>query len=148
MAVDWTVGVAPNQRLRGVCKKCFQNVYNVSHGSLDTICREIKDGVRNADAPLNDNTAARSNPKFITHMRNVALSYKINLSAHQISAMCIPKTIASLNTFAWMASFFDSVGDAQPTCGEIHLDPESTQTIYNEYKELMTSKGQVQLLCC
>ena len=54
---SWTIGVPPNKVIVDVCAKAFQTIYNISHGSVENICREIKKGTMSNDCPYNDSAS-------------------------------------------------------------------------------------------
>jgi hypothetical protein len=82
---------------------------------------------------------------WIKIMHMYAERLGISLSQRMISAMQVPNTEASLSCFAWMNSFFDTVGDKEPDRLEIHLDAQPMRQIYNEYKEVMDNVSCVSI---
>lgn len=42
----WRIGTAPGIVKSGVCRACFCNVYEIGHTFLDSLCRDVKDGIR------------------------------------------------------------------------------------------------------
>ena len=43
---NWTVGTKELQCIQGVCRFAFCNVYGIGHTYLESLCLEIKDGVK------------------------------------------------------------------------------------------------------
>ncbi len=83
---------------------------------------------------------------WIKIMHMYAERLGISLSQHMIAAMQVPNTQASLACFAWMHSFFDTVGDKEPDRLEIHLDAQPMRQIHEEYKEVMENLSEVSNL--
>lgn len=85
----------------------------------------------------------RVSSNWVAHLEQTASWHGIVLSRKQIQAMRVPNTVVSLSAFAWMASYFDAVGEKQPNCGEIHLDPCTATHIWEEYKYVLSDAGEV-----
>lgn len=145
LSFAWKVGVSPRPCAVNVCRTCFLNVYECSHGLVENIVRDIKDGIRSYDRPTSA-SSGRVNLTFIGHLERLASHFGLTLTRAQIQAMTIPNSVESLTVFSWLQSFFDSVGEKQPTMSEIHLDPCTVTDIYKEYKQVMEDAGEVSLL--
>jgi hypothetical protein len=115
------------------------NMYCCSHGYIDGIVKDFKDGVRSYDRPSN----GRTNRSFLSHLESLASFHGIKLTREQMQAMTIPNSIQSLSCFGWMRNFFDSVGEHQPNVDEIHLDPCTVTHIFEEYKQVLQDAGEV-----
>ncbi len=144
---SWKLGVAPNIILKDVCRKCFMNVYSVSHGYLDSIVFDIKGGARCYDDKSNNRTPCAST-KFVETLKNLAARYGIELSLEHIQALKVPNTFASLTAFSWMCKYFESCGEPQPNGNEIHLDPCTVKHMYEEYVIVYSDVGEVIVVKC
>lgn len=142
MIFSWTVGVAPRPSAVNVCRACFINSYDCSHGFIESLVRDIKDGIRSYER-LSSASTGRVSASFIRHLEQLALRHGVALSREQIQAMTVPNSVASLAAFSWLYGFFDTVGEKQPTLNEIHLDPCTATHIYEEYKQVMGDAGEV-----
>jgi hypothetical protein len=138
----WKVGASPAPTASNVCRKCFMACYDCSHGYIDAIVRDMKDGVRCYEKSSSDNTA-RVNLNFAAHLEQLAAHHGVNLTRQQIQAMTVPNTVESLSAFAWMQNYFNAVGEHQPKVDEIHLDPCVVSHIWEEYKQTLEDAGQV-----
>jgi hypothetical protein len=138
---DFKVGLPPGIVITNVCRNCFCLAYSIGHTYLDNVTAAIKNGKRNHLKLLTDKTPALRS-EFINNLVALADSYGIELSNDNIGALCVPNTVVSLTCFAWMQSFFESVGDAQPNHNEIHLEPCDIKTIHKEYRDAMDDAGQ------
>jgi hypothetical protein len=140
----WRLGVVPNQVLKNVCRKSFLNAYNVSHGYVERLVRDLKDGTRNY--LFSSNKTAKVTSKFINNMEQLSSIHGVELSREQIQAMKVPNTIVSLVAFAWLASYFEMCGEPQPNGGEIHLDPCTVTHIFEEYVVVVADSGEVSII--
>ena len=113
---------------------------------MDNIIRFIKNSVRSLDRPLNDkaNPAVAQPGVWLKQIESVADAHGVNLTSRQLAALRIPNTEASLNCYAWMNTFFDTVGDKEPDRLEIHLDAQPVRSIHMEYQDLMKALSQVR----
>lgn len=119
--------------LSGVCRQCFVQCYECSHGYLDNICASIKRGEDTTVASLGDNTAAYVySDTFKSALTEMARSEYIVLNHEHIAAMQIPNTVQSLSCYAWMSSFFKLTGDVMPNSVEIHLEACEIKEIHAE----------------
>jgi hypothetical protein len=141
-AFRWKIGVAPNKVLLNVCRKCFMNVYNVSHGYVEGLVRDIKEGTRNYI--MASNKKAKVSSKFVGALVQLATMHGIELNRWQIQAMKVPNTIVSLVAFSWLGSYFEACGEPQPNAGEIHLDPCTVSHIFEEYQIVVSDCGEVR----
>jgi hypothetical protein len=150
LKLNFVIGIAPGPQLAGVCRDAFCMAYGIGHSYLDKICVAIKQRVVSSSEPaLNDSTPSIGTA-FIKNLIAMAESFKIELSVDQLGALLVPNTVASLSCFAWMRSFFESVGDKQPTGGkfeggEIHLEPTSILQVHSEYVLNIEDAGEVSL---
>lgn len=83
---------------------------------------------------LHDRTAAYEySTTFKRALNQLADKNQRYLNHDRIAALQIPNTQQSLSCYAWMASFFDLVGDKIPNANcEIHLEPVEMHEIYDE----------------
>lgn len=135
------LGVAPATVVQNVCRRCFMNTYGCSHGYIDGIVKDIKEGVRSYDRACSDKNR-RVSLSFTSHLVNIASYHGVTLTRKQIQAMTVPNTVESLSAFAWMSTFFDVAGEQQPNIDEIHLDPCSVDHIWEEYRCVMEDAKQ------
>jgi hypothetical protein len=138
---NFTVGLPPLAVMTDVCRRCFCLAYCMGHTYLDNITADIKHGKRNHERLMSDKITPVKKA-FINNLVSLADSYGIALSNQHIGSLCVPNTVVSLSCFAWMQSFFESVGDAQPNHNEIHLEPCDIKTIHKEYRDAMDDAGQ------
>jgi hypothetical protein len=139
MSFSWKIGVAPAPSAVNMCRKCFTNMYCCSHGYLDYIVRDLKDGVRRYDRL----SSGRVNLNCMANVEALAAIHGIKLTREQKQAMATPNSTESLSCFAWMHNYFESVGEHQPSVDEIHLDPCTVTHIHDEYKQVLDDAGQV-----
>ena len=121
----------------GVCRYCFAQCYECSHGLLDSICLSLKNDEVAPAPSFNDRTSAYTYDKFFKQALN-QLANKANrfLNHDQIAALQFPNTVQSLSCYSWMTSFFDLVGDKIPNReNEIHLECITIKEIYIEVCE-------------
>lgn len=135
--MEWTLG-SGLLSARGVCRALFISAYDVSSTFLTTLCQEIKSGIKNNDRVLNDISAPPDTADALNLVVRIAHGQGIVLSQSQLCALRIPNSTASLNCYGWMKFYFDLVGDCIPNSdGEIHLEPCTIGSIYDEYKLTM-----------
>ena len=116
-----------------MCRSCFCHCYEVGHSYLDDICESLKSREVNCDRSFSDNTGSyKLTPVFKRALNAIANETKNFLNHEQIAALQIPNTVLSLSTYAWMASYFDLMGDKVPNADEIHLEPIHIKDIYEE----------------
>ena len=132
----WSIGVAPAHQKSHVCRQCFCHAYGIEHTYLDKLCSDIKDGHRTIAPTLSDSTPPAT-VVFRKHLVELAENIGISLTPKQLSGSFVPNTTASLACFSWMESFFDAVGDKQPTGGEIHLEPTDMKEVHDEYSAIL-----------
>jgi hypothetical protein len=138
---NWTIGLRPGKIMQNVCRDCFCNAYCCGTTYVDVLIQKIKRRDRNSDGQLGD--AQRPvQSAFVKSLIDLAASFDIELSPRQIASLTVPKTVASLTCFAWMQSFFDSVGDKQPNHNEIHLEPTDIKTVHAEYHQVVGDCGE------
>jgi hypothetical protein len=142
VSFNWKLGVKPSITVDNVCRKCFMNVYSVSHGYLDYIVFDMKGGTRCYDSSSGNKTA-RATSTFVNCLEDLAAKHGIVLSIEQIQALKVPNTFASLTAFAWMGSYFDACGEPQPNGNDIHLDPCTVKHIFEEYVIVCGDAGEV-----
>lgn len=63
----------------------------------------------------------------------IAKQMDFTLSSDQLSAIMIPNKSKYLFAYAWMARYFYLVGDQEPNCNEIHVEPMTIEDVYLEY---------------
>lgn len=68
-----------------------------------------------------------------TEAEKLAKKYDFPLSNQEIGAALLPRGEKNLYCFTWMQEYFDSVGDYEPNCNEIHLDPVTKKEVNFEY---------------
>ncbi len=144
LKMNYTIGVSPGLQLTGVCRKCFCNAYGVGGTFLDDLCSRLKAGDRAVAEELSDDTPA-PHSVFIKSLLALADSRGVCLSESQLGALMVPNTVPSLTCFAWMKSFFDAVGDQQPNCSQIHLEPTNVKTVHAEYVQVIGDAGEETL---
>ena len=142
LSFSWTVGVAPRPSAVNVCRACFLHAYDCSHGFVESLVRDVKDGIRSYER-LSSASTGRVSGNFVRHLEQLATRHGVALTREQIQAMTVPNSVASLAAFSWLHGFFDTVGEKQPTLSEIHLDPCTATHIYEEYKQVMVDAGEV-----
>lgn len=92
---NWTIGSAPGRVQAHVCRKCFCGVYEIGHTFLDSLCKEIKGGIVETCAELNDAVPAMS-PDGVKHLNLLASSFNTTLTRAQLAALSVPNTTAAL----------------------------------------------------
>lgn len=137
LKLNFVIGVSPGPQLTDVCRDAFRLAYGIGSSYLDELCLSIKQHVRTAEQALNDSSPSLGTP-FVKNLIALAESFNIDLTVDQLAALTVPNTVTALECFAWMRSFFDAVGDKQPTGGrfrggEIHLEPTSILRVHGEY---------------
>ena len=117
---------------------------------LNDICTSLKSGEIKQASALQDRTAAYEyTGTFKRGMNQIADETNRILNHQQIAALQIPNTVQSLSCFAWMASYFNLVGDKIPNrdC-EIHLEPISIAEIYDEVRFVQMFSFRHALITC
>lgn len=142
VSFNWKVGVAPAPSACNVCRKCFMAAYDCSHGYIDAIVRDMKDGVRCYEKGSSDKSS-RISLNFTSHLEQLASHFGVHLTRQQMQALTVPNSVESLTAFAWMQNYFSSVGEHQPKVDEIHLDPCTVTHIWEEYKQTIEDAGEV-----
>lgn len=140
---NWIIGEAPGKVLSGVCRTCFCNVYEIGLSYLDSLCSVVKNGYKTTVEELSDKTVAL--PAFQKHLADLASSLGIELTTTQLAALVIPNTTETLTCFAWLHTLFDAIGDKQPACAEIHLEPTNMLDIHKEYKSCLSNVDEIPL---
>lgn len=143
MKPEWIIGELPGKTLSGVCRNCFCNVYEIGLSYLDVLCATVKSGYRSNGKDFNDSTPAM--PAFVKHLTDLASSLGVELSTNQLAALVIPNTTESLTCFAWLHNLFEAIGDKQPACAEIHLEPTNMLDIHKEYKDSLCNVDEPYL---
>lgn len=144
---NWKVGAAPAPTASNVCRHCFMTLYGCSHGYIDAIVRNVKDGVRSYDRAASD-CSSRVTLNFLSHLENMAAHFGVKLTRQQLQAISVPNSVESLSAFGWMHNYFSSVGEHQPKVDEIHLDPCTATHIWEEYKQTLEDAGEVRFTSC
>jgi hypothetical protein len=149
LQLRFSVGVAPGPHLHGVCRRSFCTAYGVGHSYIDNLCITIKAGHRNAAPELGDTTPSIAQA-FLKNLVALAKSLNIQLTPLQLGALMVPNTVEALSCFAWMHSYFDTVGDKQPVggvdCGtEIHIEPIAILRVHSEYLLNISDAGEKTL---
>ena len=120
--MNWAIGDKAKTRISGVCKIAFCNVYCVSPSHVDTIMKEIKDGVHSTSSNISDRS--RIDAVFLKNLRKISEKHGFHLSHRQVAAAKLPNSPSVLTAYAWMARHFDLIGCTVPNMdGEIHLEP-------------------------
>jgi hypothetical protein len=121
--MKWVVGDKLSQLfIVGVCKTAFCNAYRVSPSHVDNVMKELKGGVTNAHRAFCDKS--KGSMAILPHLRRLARCYGLNLTRKQVAAAKLANSPSVLTAYAWMAHFFELVGDMAPNRdGEIHLEP-------------------------
>ena len=86
----WTIGVAPNQVITNVCPRAFQLIYHISHGSVETLCKEIKQGSISKNKPFNDRASFVESEQNTMNMIDTMceqFNIKLNRSMKQVTLL-------------------------------------------------------------
>ena len=131
--INYKIGVG-RFTLAGVCKNCFCKAYEYGKTTVENICASIKLGEYNlTEANLSDKTGAYTYENaFKAALNRMANEKGRYLNWEQLAALQIPNTTQSLSAYAWFDSYFKLMGDFQPNCDEIHLEPTTIEDIYDE----------------
>jgi hypothetical protein len=134
----WRIGTGTNA-VEDVCRVAFMNSYGLTKYTLDTLCSFVKSGKKSGETVLNDKSnVVASDERHFKEIIEYAALQGIKLSIEQLAALQIPNTPIALETYSWMSFYFSMVGDSIPNSNnEIHLEPTSVLSIYDEYKTEM-----------
>ena len=132
----WRVGAAPWSIIDNVCRRCFQNCYNIANSTVLLIVKQIKSGEVVIAPSIKDKTTIKN------HVADTLIKMAIKrgniLSKSQIAMMHIPNSPACMTCYAWMHNYFELVGDCIPNSdGEVHLEPLNIWEVWEEYVEDM-----------
>jgi hypothetical protein len=128
----WKVGAAPAPCIDNVCKTCFLQFYDIGHTYVESIVSSIKNNVKVCNTALNPQNVPCSQ-KLLKELQNLATAKGRPLSSAQVAALVIPNAVSSLQTYAWLADYFNLTGDVMPNSNEIHLEPISIKDVYSPY---------------
>lgn len=105
--------------------------YSIKNTSFNNIIKHIKMGHRNFDTVLSDNRNITET--IINSASVVAKNHNITLSTEQIAAFHLLNSPAQIYLYGWMKAHFALIGDEEPNCQEIHIDPVTVKDIYQDY---------------
>ena len=136
--MNYTIGEGTHLKLSGVCSTAFAKAYGIGESTLEeyrstialgySVCSPVA-----GEVPISDR-AAFTDDKFRRQLILAMRRRGRELSKEQIAALAIPCTEVSQAAYAWMDSWFNTVGDIIPTVSEIHLEPMYVKEIHAEYK--------------
>lgn len=133
---QWKVGTVSTLLIDNVCRKCFQNCYDIGNSSVLNIVKSIKEGEVVVEKRFNDNTTL--SPPLINMLLKLAAARGLTIPQSRIAMLRIPNSPSSLTCYAWLHNYFTLVGDNIPnSAGEIHLEPIEIKEIWKEYKDDM-----------
>ena len=136
---NWRIGFGKTA-VNNVCRKAFCISYDLTPYTLDLLCKCVKIGTKNVETMFSDRTNNVIIIKFAT-------SNGINLTVQQLAALQIPNTRIAVETYSWLDFYFNLVGDFIPNSkNEIHLEPTSILSIYDEYKADMIMEDETKEL--
>ncbi len=136
--MKWFVGSGQN-KLDHVCRHAFLNSYGLSHASLDRICNAVKLGNLNVEENFykdNKNFAQSTTESGISDklLKKYSVEHGIDLTIQQLAALKIPNNQENLDAYGFLDAYFNLMGDQQPNRNdEIHLEPCTVKSIYEEY---------------
>ncbi|NDB83452.1 MAG: hypothetical protein EB127_12100 [Alphaproteobacteria bacterium] len=112
--------------------------YDIKHCYLEQLCTDVKKGLSTSTTPLSDksNVSIRKNSdtgKYIQDIINKTKQQGLNLTREQISMMKLPNSVDAIIAYGWMEFYFSLLGDTESNIDEVHLDPVSIKSIYDEY---------------
>jgi len=97
---SWKIGVAPGIQFLGVCKLCFEEVYNVGHTTIQKRITDIKSRFTEATTlRLNDRTAVPK-PAYKAALAS-AKGNGLNQSRQQAAMMVIANDMKKLMCYSW-----------------------------------------------
>lgn len=112
--------------------------YQISESYLQTLCKYIKHKKFNVIGDFSDRTSSvKCNETTIAKktdkLQLIAQQMNFVLSSNQLAAIMIPNKTKYMFAYAWMERFFDLIGDSEPNCDEIHIEPVRLEDVYQEY---------------
>jgi len=134
---NWCIGCSTN-RITNICRDRFMLCYDIKHCYLEQLCTDVKKGLSTSTTPLSDksNVSIRKNSdtgKYIQDIINKTKQQGLNLTREQISMMKLPNSVDAIIAYGWMEFYFSLLGDTESNIDEVHLDPVSIKSIYDEY---------------
>jgi hypothetical protein len=90
--------------------------------------------------------ARKPTDKIVQEMKEEAKHYGFELTDEAAGSLKLRETERAQTAYAWLAQYFQLVGDSTPNGNELHVDkPRSFEDIHNEYTEAMKAAGVTPL---
>lgn len=126
-------------KINNVCRRAFMRAYIIEESYLQTLCSHIKHNRFSQTATLSDQTSAvvccsAAIASKTQQLQQFSEHFKITLSQEQLAAVMMSNKPQYYFVYAWMKRFFDLIGDQEPNCNEIHIEPITINEIYQEYQ--------------
>ena len=117
-----------------VCKRLWFAIVGITRGVAEHVQEQIRDGM------VAEHLVAEEDLQKDVNIRDTFEHFGIEMDTYHsyIQSFCvlsaIPETSGpAIIACAWMADYFELVGEAQPGILKIHYDPVSKQEIFESY---------------
>lgn len=125
-------------KITNICRDAFIFAYQISESYLQGLCKYIKQRKFNVVADFSERTSSvkcdeSAIAKKTEKLQLIARQMGFTLSSNQLAAVMMPNKTKYLFAYAWMNRFFELIGDSEPNCNEIHVEPITIEEVYQEY---------------